>query len=94
MSTPHEMTRIRTREHGAEEWSCTVCGRRLLMRRPPEFEQVVLERGDEWAAHVGGTGGLEKAGIQARPATPGGPSSAEHGWLDEHGIAWDPDGSS
>ena len=55
------------------------------MRRPPEFEQIVLERGDEWAAHVGGAGGFQMAGIAARPA---GPSATERGWLDDHGIEW------
>jgi len=87
------MTRIRTLEHGVEEWSCATCGRRLLMRRPPEFEQIVLERGDEWAAHVGGAGGFQMAGIQARPSGPGSPSAADRGWLDEHGITWGPEGS-
>ena len=82
------MTRVSTREHGAEEWACTVCGRRLLMRRPPEFEQVVLERGDEWAAHVGGAGGFQMTGVQGRP---GGPSGRERGWLNEHGITWGSD---
>ncbi len=93
LSTPHQMTRTRTLEQGVEEWSCTECSRRLLLRRPPEFEQIVLERGDEWAAHVGGTGGLQAAGIQPRPAGAGGPSVHEHGWLAEHGIAWGPDGT-
>ena len=93
MSSPHQMTRTRSLEHGVDEWSCTECGRRLLMRRPPEFEQIVLERGDEGAAHVGGTGGLQVAEIGAHPSNAGGPSAPERDWLAEHGIAWEPDGA-
>jgi hypothetical protein len=87
------MTRTRTLEHGVEEWSCTECSRLLLLRRPPAFEQIVLNRGDEWAAHVGSTGGVQMAEIQARPADPGGLSARERGWLAEHGIAWGADGT-
>jgi hypothetical protein len=85
------MTRTRSLELGVDEWSCTECGRRLLMRMPPAFEQIVLERGDEAAAHVGGTGGLQIAEIEPYPANTGGPSAPERGWLAEHGIAWGPD---
>ena len=84
------MTRTRTLEQGVEEWSCTRCSRRLLFRRPPEFEKIVLEPGDEWAAHVGATGGL-----QVTVAEPGPPGTGElpvqdREWLTEHGIEWDP----
>ena len=58
LSIAHEMRRTRTLEHGVEEWSCTECSRRLLFRRPPAFEKVVLDRGDERATHVGGSSGL------------------------------------
>jgi len=78
-------------ELGVEEWSCAECGRRLLMRRLPAFEQLVLDRGDEWAAHVGGTGGLQPAGMQARTARSVGLSDRERAWLAEHGIAWESD---
>jgi hypothetical protein len=93
VSTPHQVTRTRTLEHGVEEWSCIECSRRLLMRTPPAFEQFVLDRGDECAAHVGGTGGLRPAGFQARPAPAVGLSDRERGWLAEHGITWEPDGN-
>ena len=103
MSTPHEMTRTRTLERGVEEWSCTQCSRRLRLRRPPAFEKSVLDPGDEWAAHVGGAGGLEArivaespAGLEARivaesPAGPGDLPAPERRWLAEHGIEWRPD---
>lgn len=90
LSTPHEMTRTRTLEHGAEVWSCTGCSRRLLIRRPPAFEKIVLEHGDEWAIHVGSTGGLEIAAPQTRPGRPGDLPTADRSWLTEHGIEWEP----
>jgi hypothetical protein len=84
------MTRTKL-DKGAEEWSCTVCSRRLLMRRPPQFERIVLERGDEQAAHVGGTGGLQPAVVDARPAESGTLPARDRTWLSEHGIDWEPD---
>jgi len=68
MAVAHEMTRTRTLERGVEEWSCTRCSRRLRLRRPPAFEKIVLDPGDEWAAHVGGTGGVEAGTVAASPA--------------------------
>ena len=77
-----------------DEWSCAGCGRRLLIRRPPAFQKIVLEPGDEQAAHVGATGGVRMAGLQA----PGLPADAlpadalpagDRDWLAEHGIEWE-----
>jgi hypothetical protein len=80
------MTRTQSLERGVEEWTCTDCGRRLLLRRPPAFEKIVLERGDEWAAHVGSsTGGPQIAAIDALP----GLSAQAREWLSAHGIDWD-----
>lgn len=87
------MTRTRTLEPGAEEWSCTRCSRRLLLRRPPAFEKIVLESGDEWAIHVGGTGGLQPDTMEGHPVTPGDLPAHERSWLAEHGIQWKPDDS-
>jgi hypothetical protein len=91
LSTPHEMTRTRTLERGVEEWSCTQCSRRLLFRRPPAFEKIVLDRGDEWATHVGGTGGLQVDTMEVRPADPEDLPAQERSWLAAHGIEWKPD---
>lgn len=91
MSTPHEMTRTKTLGPDVDEWLCTGCSRRLLIRRPPAFEKIVLERGDEWAAHVGSTGGLEMTAPEARPARPGDLPAHDRGWLAEHGIEWKSD---
>jgi hypothetical protein len=43
---------------GAEEWSCIQCSRQILLRRPPAFEKIVLDRGDEAVGHAGGGSGL------------------------------------
>lgn len=56
-SQPHEMQLVRTHTSGAEEWYCPTCGRRFLMHWPPTYKKIVLEVGDEYAAHVGGKGG-------------------------------------
>jgi hypothetical protein len=90
LSTPHEMTRIRTLGDGVEEWSCTRCGRRLLFRRPPEFEKIVLEPGDERAAHVGAAGGLRVRVAEAGPPAARELAAHERDWLAGHGIEWDP----
>jgi hypothetical protein len=88
------MTRTKTLEHGVDEWSCTGCSRRLLIRRPPEFEKIVLERGDEWAAHVGSRGGgLQMAAMETHPARPADPPGDERDWLADHGIEWRSDGA-
>jgi hypothetical protein len=83
------MTRTRTHEPGLEEWFCAACGRRLLLRRPPQFEKTVLEPGDEWAMHVGSTGGLEAGAMAAEPAAPRDLPAPERDWLAEHGIEWE-----
>lgn len=84
------MTRTQELGHGREEWSCTQCARRLLLRRPPEFDKVVVERGDETVAHVGGTAGMQIAGVSAFPLT-GHLPAAERDWLAALGIDWETD---
>jgi hypothetical protein len=78
-------------EHGVEEWSCTECSRRLLLRRPPAFEKTVLDRGDEWAAHVGGSSGLHIAAAEWAPPQRADLHAADRSWLAAQGITWEPD---
>lgn len=85
------MTRTRTLAQGVDEWCCTICSRRLLLRRPPDYKKIVLDRGDEWAAHVGGTGGLQPAAMNARRAEPGSLRARDRAWLSEQGIDWGPE---
>ena len=91
MSFAHRMTRTQELGHGTEEWSCTQCARRLLLRRPPEFDKVVVERGDETVAHVGGTAGMQIASVSALPALTGHLPAAERDWLAALGIDWEAD---
>jgi hypothetical protein len=85
------MARTRTLEPGVEEWSCTQCSRRLLFRWPPAFEKVVLDRGDEWAAHVGGAGGMQVAAVTAEPTDGADLPAYDRDWLEAQGIAWGPE---
>jgi hypothetical protein len=84
------MRRTKALEHGVEEWSCTECSRRLLFRRPPAFEKVVLDRGDEWAAHVGGSSGLHIAAADMAPRPTADLRASDRNWLAAQGIAWEP----
>jgi hypothetical protein len=85
------MTRTRILEPGVEEWSCTECSRRLLFRWPPAFEKVVLDRGDEWAAHVGGGGGLHVTAANVAPADKTDLRASDRDWLAAQGIEWEPE---
>jgi hypothetical protein len=82
------MTRTQTPDPGVEEWTCTTCSRQLLLRRPPEFELIVLEPGDEEAAHVGSTGGLRLAAAEATSAPSTDLAAHDRAWLAELGIDW------
>ena len=89
LSIAHEMRRTRTLEHGVEEWSCTECSRRLLFRRPPAFEKVVLDRGDDWAAHVGGSSGLHTGTADVTSRQRADLRASDRNWLAAQGIAWE-----
>lgn len=103
MSEIHEMRLAETRSSGAEEWFCPVCRRRILLRWPPRYELLVLERGDESVVHAGGKGGVSIAGAEL-PRDPrlladradqagqvGPPGPEDRRWLWEIGVAWDGD---
>ena len=85
----HEMVLEGTQPSGADEWSCPVCGRRLVMRPPPRYQKVVLERGDESAIHVGGKGGIEVGGFAATSVTNDRAAEDERDWLDSIGVDWE-----
>jgi hypothetical protein len=85
----HEMIHTGSAESGAEEWACPTCGRRMLLRWPPNYEKLILEHGDEAAIHVGGKGGLRVGHIDVAPATVGEEPEAEQQWLRDNGIDWD-----
>jgi len=73
----------------------------LLFRRPPAFEKVVLDRGDEWAAHVGGSGGLRISAPDFTLAAPdaafpesAGLRASDRDWLAAQGITWESEDTS
>lgn len=89
MRARHEMVLTETRESGAEEWLCPSCGRRFLMRWPPNYERLVLDPGDESATHVGGKGGVRVGQVTVRPVATQEPETTERNWLRSHGVDWD-----
>jgi hypothetical protein len=74
---------------GDEEWVCPTCGRRLLLRWPPDYEKLVLEHGDDTAIHVGGKGGLQAGEVAVPSAASGEVQGDERQWLRDNGIDWD-----
>ena len=60
----HEMILDMTHDSEAEEWYCPICHRRYLIQWLPEFKQIVLETGNEFALHNGSKGGLKIQGSQ------------------------------
>ena len=76
-------------ESGAEEWACPTCGRRMLLRWPPDYEKLVLEHGDDTAVHVGGKGGLRVGQAVVAPAVAADVPDDERQWLQDIGIDWD-----
>jgi len=72
----HEMVLAVTHPSGAEEWFCPVCGRRFLLKWPPAYQKIVLEPGDEYAAHSGSKGEMLRMGSLDLVDT-GAPSDAD-----------------
>lgn len=58
MDTTHEMRMVHADESGVEDWLCPTCGRRILLRWPPNYEKRVAEPGDENAHHFGSSADL------------------------------------
>lgn len=95
MKRTHRLRMIRVEESGLEEWACPVCGRRMLLRWPPDCHKEVVDPGDEEACHVADDAGAS-AFSPARPGAgrgagePARPRSAAatptRRWLRETGI--------
>jgi hypothetical protein len=73
----------------------------LLFRGPPAFEKVVLDRGDQWAAHAGGSGGLRIAAPDVASPAPdaafpqsAGLRASDRDWLAAQGITWESEDTS
>lgn len=62
--TRHEMVLEKIHRSGVEEWFCPICGRRFLLRWPPDYLRIVIEPGED-VIHVGGKGNLESSNVEA-----------------------------
>ncbi|ODU04200.1 MAG: hypothetical protein ABS81_11305 [Pseudonocardia sp. SCN 72-86] len=77
---------------GAEEWHCPTCGRTVVVRWEPDFEQLVLVEGDTRFVHSGSRhGGVRlrppvRRPATARPAADVGDDDAWARWLADHGL--------
>ena len=89
MRETHEMILNGHAESGEEEWVCPDCGRRVLLRWPPDFERLILEYGDDEAVHVGAKGGVRMTGLEVNPSPSPDLSSETRQWLSNNGIDWD-----
>jgi len=49
---------------------------------------VVLDRGDQWAAHVGGSGGVRIAAADVAPPKQSELRAHDREWLAAQGIEW------
>lgn len=49
----HEMVLAGTLPSGAEEWSCPICGRRVLINWGPKFKRTIVASGNPDATHSG-----------------------------------------
>ncbi|GIH98530.1 hypothetical protein [Planobispora takensis] len=84
MGSPHELVHVATRANGAEEWACSSCARRILLRWPPSFERLVLVAGDESVQHFGTKGPITVLGAEVSLNL----DQDDHDWLNDNGIAW------
>lgn len=87
MTDVHEMAARGRLESGEEEWCCTACARRTLIRWKPGFRLLVLDEGDTTVTHTGSTGPVALGTVSATPP----PAAADHDWLRSTGITWDDD---
>ena len=60
----HEMMLVKIYETGVEEWLCPICGRRLMMQRPPQFRRIILAMGDELVSHTASQESLRLVGAE------------------------------
>jgi hypothetical protein len=64
-----------------------------LIQWPPNYQKVVLERGDVYAPHVSASGGLSIVGLGVTPSPETGSSLPDDRewleWLQARGVQWD-----
>jgi hypothetical protein len=62
-----------------------------LLRRPPAFEKIVLDHGDEAAGHAGGGSGLA-VNLAVVPTGGADPPDDQRSLLADDRIGWETDG--
>jgi hypothetical protein len=68
------MVLVESKPSGAEEWSCSTCGRRFIVQWTPTYEKLVLDPGEKYVPHFGGIGGFRIGRVDAMPPeAPDGP---------------------
>ena len=65
----HQMT-LTSSTSTADVFECPICGRRLIIQRPPDYKKVVLVEGDPNEQHSGGRGGIRIV-AEIEPTLPG-----------------------
>lgn len=80
----HEMVLDKTHKAGAEEWCCQTCGRRLLFSWSPNYKKIVLDVGNNEAAHAGGKGGIVMGDVLSI-STPNGKEQLKDLWREFFG---------
>jgi hypothetical protein len=61
----------------------------MLIRWTPEFEKLLLERGDDSAVHFGGKAGLQITDVVVTSEPAPAVSGSETRWLRSNGIDWE-----
>jgi hypothetical protein len=86
MAEVHDMFLEGPMENGVGEWICPSCGRRLLVRRTPNFEKVVLSSGNGKANHVSIIG--DKRIINVAVTDGAYETDTDSDWLTANGMSW------
>ncbi len=87
----HQMVVKNTFPSGAQEWYCPTCGRHFIIQWPPNYKRIILDEGDEQAAHAGGTDGLVMGPPDILPAEPERDPMLNNGSKEEPGDSSDLD---
>jgi hypothetical protein len=59
----HRLELVATRGD-TDELFCPLCGRRVLLRWPPNYQKIVIDEGDSTIIHDFGKGGLDISGVE------------------------------
>jgi hypothetical protein len=57
----HVMELVAEYADGSQEWHCPTCGRRFIMKWPPDYNRAILDEGNPNAVHSGEVNGLDIA---------------------------------